>query len=383
MKERHHKSRRGAAGLPPLPPESAAALKEQLARLKSALAAGEAPAALPGLVSPRPHDLAWDLHLISGLAHNCPPRHPSPPGGAVWRSPGQGPAEGPEKGPARPQDPGGAGPGRTFFRGATQGPQPAAGSVLQAQVSSIFGNGERYVILEGPREVMGGNLLVTRLNDQQGLRECHLLTLKRRQQQEFWEHFHSQGLNAWAAGTPGLCPAPVGGRPGPDPRRRGRPGRLPPPAGDPLAPPGPPPGRPGPGRPAPPLEPHGAERLPGEVPGPGHQRTLPFLAPQPRGHPPLDRTAQSRPGQPPGALGAAAAPAPGRGAGRRHRGALSPGNAEPCGAAAYSRRPAFSIWRAAPRRPGPPRPPGRTSSPGIGASSPAKTPFSRNWCATP
>ena len=65
MKVRHHKSRRGTAGLPPLPPEHAAALKDQLARLKSALAAGEAPAEL---MSPSPQDLAWDLHLISGLA---------------------------------------------------------------------------------------------------------------------------------------------------------------------------------------------------------------------------------------------------------------------------------------------------------------------------
>jgi hypothetical protein len=75
-------------------------------------------------------------------------------------------------------------------------------SALQAQVSSIFGNGERYVILEGPREVLGGSLLGARLSDQHGFRECHLLTLKRKQRDEFWEHFHSQGLDAWAQAPP-------------------------------------------------------------------------------------------------------------------------------------------------------------------------------------
>ena len=201
MKERHHKSRRGAAGLPPLPPERAAALKEQLARLKSALAAGEAPAALPGLVSPNPQDLAWDLHLISGLATIAHPDIPPLLAARFGEAPGKDRLKALKKALHVLKTRGVPVPAG-LFSGETEGPQPTPAAVLQAQMSSIFGNGERYVILEGPREILGGTLLVTRLNDQQGLRECHLLTLKRRQQQELWEQFHSQGLNAWAAAPP-------------------------------------------------------------------------------------------------------------------------------------------------------------------------------------
>ncbi len=202
MKERHHKSRRGAAGLPPLPPESAAALEDQLARLKSALAAGEAPAALHGLVSPSPQDLAWDLHLISGLAAIAHPDIPALLAALFGEAPDKDRLKALKKALHVLKTRGVPVPAGLFSREPSQGPPPAPANVLQAQVTSILGNGERYVILEGPREVMGGNLLVTRLNDQQGLRECHLLTLKRRQQQEFWEHFHSQGLNAWAPAPP-------------------------------------------------------------------------------------------------------------------------------------------------------------------------------------
>jgi hypothetical protein len=65
-----------------------------------------------------------------------------------------------------------------------------------------MGNGERYVMLEGPRETLGGNLLVARLSDRHGLRECHLLTLRRKARDELWEHLHSQGLTAWAPAPP-------------------------------------------------------------------------------------------------------------------------------------------------------------------------------------
>jgi hypothetical protein len=69
-------------------------------------------------------------------------------------------------------------------------------------VSPIFGHGERYVILEGPKELLGGNLLVALLSESQGFRECHLLNTNRRQRQEFWEHFRSQGLGDLPAVPP-------------------------------------------------------------------------------------------------------------------------------------------------------------------------------------
>jgi hypothetical protein len=93
-------------------------------------------------------------------------------------------------------------PAELFSREEAEGPGVSEAAALEAQVSSIFGNGERYVILEGGREILGGNLLVARLSDQYGLRECHLLTLKRKQREEFWQQFYSQGLDAWAAAPP-------------------------------------------------------------------------------------------------------------------------------------------------------------------------------------
>ncbi len=47
----------------------------------------------------------------------------------------------------------------------------------KAFVTPIFGNGESYVILEGPPEILGGNFLVALINDQEGFQECVLLNL--------------------------------------------------------------------------------------------------------------------------------------------------------------------------------------------------------------
>jgi hypothetical protein len=65
---------------------------------------------------------------------------------------------------------------------------------VQASVSPILGNGDCCVVLEGPKEILGGNVLATWLNDVTGLRECHLLNLKSKQLAEFWEHYRQQGL---------------------------------------------------------------------------------------------------------------------------------------------------------------------------------------------
>ena len=79
---------RGAASASP---ESAATLEDQLARLKFALATGESQASLPDLVNPRPQDLAWDLHLISGLAKIAHPDIPPLLAARFGEAPGQGP----------------------------------------------------------------------------------------------------------------------------------------------------------------------------------------------------------------------------------------------------------------------------------------------------
>jgi hypothetical protein len=73
-------------------------------------------------------------------------------------------------------------------------PRPGSVAVF---VSSFFGQGESYIILEGPPEILGGTFLVSRISDQTGFKECFLLNLKRRQQAELWAQFREQGLDAW------------------------------------------------------------------------------------------------------------------------------------------------------------------------------------------
>jgi hypothetical protein len=201
MKDRHQKARRAAADLPPLPADSNAALQEQVTGLKEALAAGHNAASLADLVAPRPADPAFDLHLIRELG-KIPHADIPPLLAALF---GQNPDKERHKAVKRAlhvlKTRGVPVPAELFFReepARAQSPAPA----LEAQVSSIFGNGERYVILEGPREILGGRLLVARLSDLHGIRECHLLTLKRKQREEFWQQFYSQGLDAWAQAPP-------------------------------------------------------------------------------------------------------------------------------------------------------------------------------------
>jgi len=202
MRERRPKTSRGAAGLPALSPESAAALKEQVAHLKEALAAGKSPEALAGLAPSRSADPAWDLNLLSELAKIAHAGIPPLLAGLFGRSPDKERQKALKKALHLLKTRGVPVPPELFVQAGPPGQGPAGASLLQAQVSSIFGGGERYIILEGPREVLGGNLLVARLSDRTGIRECHLLTLRRKQRDEFWEQFYSQGLNAWAAAPP-------------------------------------------------------------------------------------------------------------------------------------------------------------------------------------
>jgi hypothetical protein len=83
-------------------------------------------------------------------------------------------------------------------------PRPGAAKVF---VSPIFGAGESYVILEGPPEILGGNFLVARVSDQEGFRECVLLSLKRQQQAEVWDRFREQGLDEWFSPPPAYAVA--------------------------------------------------------------------------------------------------------------------------------------------------------------------------------
>jgi len=196
MMDRQKKAKgRAQPGLPPLPPQATMALQEQLARLAAALEAGQEPAAVQELLPAGFQDPAWDLHLMAALANLAHPAVPTLLAGAF--------------GTARDK------PRRKALKRAlhllkTRGvPVPpellpreevtlgSARGATAALVSPVLGNGDSYVVLEAPPEILGGNFLVSRLNDREGFRECHLLTLKRRQQDEFWDQFRQQGLLQW------------------------------------------------------------------------------------------------------------------------------------------------------------------------------------------
>ncbi len=198
MKDRRKKGKKAPPVLEPLPPEAAARLKAQTERVREALAAGAGLDEAKSAVTPQPEDLLWDLHLIASLAEI---RHEAVP---LLLAALFGPSPERERKKALK---------RAFHVLKTRGiavpedllreeaPKRIAVPSLAARafVSPIFEKGERYVILEGPKEFLGaGNVLLARLSDTAGFQECHLLSLKRKHREELWAHFREQGLGRFA-----------------------------------------------------------------------------------------------------------------------------------------------------------------------------------------
>ena len=192
---------RGGTEPAPLSPEARARLEGQVVRVAGLLSTEADPAALEALVSPDPQDPDWDAHLIGALGALSHPAIP-PLLAALF-----GTARDKIRRKALK---------KTLHRLKTRGvamapdllpreeasfgaPRPGAAAVF---VSPIFGVGETYVILEGPAEILGGNFLVARVSDQEGFKECVLLTLKRQQQAEIWGRFREQGLDQWFSPPP-------------------------------------------------------------------------------------------------------------------------------------------------------------------------------------
>jgi hypothetical protein len=177
----------------PLAPEAEARLAHQVAAVAAALEAGADLDELRTHITPDPADPQWDARLLASLGALS---HPAVPALLValfgeardktrrkalkrilhhFKTRGVAVAE-----DLLPREE------------ATVGaPRPAT---VVAHVTPIFGQGESYIILEGPPEILGGNFLVSLINDREGFRDCMLLNLKRKQQAEFWEHLREQGL---------------------------------------------------------------------------------------------------------------------------------------------------------------------------------------------
>ena len=200
--ERHKRAKaQGAADSAPLAPEARARLEAQVAGVVGALEAGVELAALKTQITPDPQDPDWDAHLMAALGAMSHPAIP-PLLAALF-------GEARDKVRRKALK-------KTLHRLKTRGVafpddllpkeevsfgvlRPGAAKVF---VSPIFGVGESYVILEGPPEILGGNFLVARVSDQEGFRECVLLSLKRSQQTEVWDRFREQGLDHWFSPLP-------------------------------------------------------------------------------------------------------------------------------------------------------------------------------------
>lgn len=188
----------GPPAPPPLQSEAAAALQKLVAQVALDLEEGRDLETLREMAAATSGDLAWDLHLmaaLSGLAHPAVP-------GLLTALFGAGEDKPRRKALKRAlhllKTRGVPVPENLLPREEARPRRTPGRAPALAHLSQVLGNGERYVILEGPWEALGGNFLVARVSDQEGILECHLLNLKSRQRQEFWDHFRQQGLTEWA-----------------------------------------------------------------------------------------------------------------------------------------------------------------------------------------
>jgi hypothetical protein len=192
---------RGGAAQPALAPEAKDRLAGQVAAVAAALAGGAGPGDLKDLIIPDPQDLLWDEHLIGALGALNHPAIPAVLAAAFAGTLDKARRKALNKTLHRLKTRGVPVPDDLLPREAASlgAPRPGTAKVF---VSPQFSDGQSYVILEGPAEVLRGNFLVARLSDTQGFQECVLLNLKRQQLQEFWDKFREQGLDDWVSPPP-------------------------------------------------------------------------------------------------------------------------------------------------------------------------------------
>ncbi len=191
--ERRKKAKAHSGAASPFDSETEARLVRQVAGVVAALESGADLAALTDRLTPVSQDLQWDVRLMAALGALSHPAVPALLAALFGETQDKVRRKALKKtlhllktrGVAVPND---LLPKEEISVGA---PRPGTAAAF---VTPIFGNGESYVILEGPPEILRGNFLVSLINDQEGFRECVLLNLKRKQQTEFWEHFHEQGF---------------------------------------------------------------------------------------------------------------------------------------------------------------------------------------------
>jgi hypothetical protein len=179
-----------------LPPEAQTSLEAQVAAVAAACHAEPDLKTLQELVSPDPQDPLWDLNLMAALGNIRHPQIPLLLAAFFGKSPDRSRRKALKRVLHLLQTRGIPVPGEAFPREEPLIARERAPAV-KAVVSPVMGNGDTVIILEAPREILGGNFLVAVVNDAAGFRECQLLHLKGRRQPEFWENFRQQGLADW------------------------------------------------------------------------------------------------------------------------------------------------------------------------------------------
>jgi len=193
--------KKAAAPLSPLPPEAAARLAALQAEVRRGLEAHFPVEELLARVGPPEPDPAWPEHLLAALADL---RHPGVPPLLValfGQDPDRRRRKALKKALHRLKTQGFPVP-EDLLPAAGPSPRPAAAPEVTARVTPIFGRGERWVVLEGSRAVLGGTMVVARVSDTAGLLEFHPLAANRAQRQELWQSLTEQGLSEWAEVPP-------------------------------------------------------------------------------------------------------------------------------------------------------------------------------------
>jgi len=181
------------AALPPLASEDAAALEAMVDRVAQALAAEADVEALQNLVQTRPQDPVWDLHLIAALGALAHPVTPRLLAALFAAAPDKARRKALKRAFHALQSRGVAAPPELLPR--EEGLQVSeTGAAVHALVSQFIENRERYVVLEGSRDLIGGNLLAARIHNLEGIRECHILDVKSKLRQEFWDFLTKGGV---------------------------------------------------------------------------------------------------------------------------------------------------------------------------------------------
>ncbi len=188
--------------LPPLAPESETLLAQRLAAVQEALAAGAATEEVAALLAPRPPDPAWDDHLLAALTRLAHPGVPPLLAAVFGSETDRGRRKALKKALHLLKTRGVPVPGDLLPGEEVRAGAPAPASKVVARVSPPLGNGERYAVLEGGRQALGGTVLVARCSDTAGLLEFHALEASRGQREELWQHFREQGLGDWAEVPP-------------------------------------------------------------------------------------------------------------------------------------------------------------------------------------